>query len=71
MSRARSLARRYALQALYQWQLNPQSVSDIQSQFESDEEQDVARCDIVYFRELLRQVVARRELCGTGHGPWR
>jgi N utilization substance protein B len=59
MSRARSLARRYALQALYQWQLNPQSVTDILAQFESDEEQDITRCDITYFRELLRQVVAR------------
>ena len=33
MSRARSLSRRYALQALYQWQLNPQSVTDILAQF--------------------------------------
>ena len=41
--RARSLARRLAVQALYQLQLNPRSLADTQKQFETDPESDRAR----------------------------
>ena len=47
--RARSLARRLALQALYQMQLNPRSWSDTQKQFAADPEAD--RVDLDYFRD--------------------
>lgn len=56
MSRARSKARRAALQALYQWQVSGQDASDIERQFLA--EQDMARLDVPYFQELLRQVPA-------------
>jgi len=36
-SRARSLSRRLAMQALYQWQMTGQSFSDMRNQFASDE----------------------------------
>lgn len=54
MSRARSLARRRALQALYQWQMTGQDIIDIDRQFL--EEQEMGKVDIDYFRELLHQV---------------
>jgi len=50
----RKLARRTALQALYQWQLTGQAPADIERQFR--EEQDLDRVDLDYFRELLYRV---------------
>jgi len=54
MSRGRSKARRCALQALYQWQMAGQNLSDIESQFLT--EQDLTGADQPYFSELLRGV---------------
>jgi N utilization substance protein B len=56
---ARTLARRLALQALYQMQLNPRSWSDTQKQFAADPEAD--RVDLDYFRTLLKAIAANRE----------
>ncbi len=56
MSRARSRARERALQALYQWQMAGQSLTDIENQF--IEEQDMGQVDMEYFHELLHQVPA-------------
>jgi N utilization substance protein B len=50
-SRARSKARRLALQALYQWQLSGNALHDIEKQFLA--EQDFANADRDYFHELL------------------
>jgi N utilization substance protein B len=55
-SRARSAARRLALQAIYQWQLNTQPWQDLHQQFGASEE--MQRADPEYFRELLERVVA-------------
>lgn len=57
--RARSLARRLALQALYQMQLNPRSLTDTQRQFAADPEAD--RVDVDYFKTLLKAIAANRE----------
>lgn len=54
MSKARSKARRNAVQALYQWQLTGADVSDIEEQFLV--EHDMTKVDVEYFRELLREV---------------
>jgi len=51
MSRARSLARQRAMQALYQWQMTGQNPVDIERQFM--EEQDMKKVDSKYFQELL------------------
>ena len=59
MSRARSLARHKAVQALYQWQVSRQDMNEIDAQF--SEEQDMRKVDIAYFQELLRQVPERLE----------
>lgn len=57
MSRARSLARRAAVQALYQWQMAQQNLSDIENQFLL--EQDLRKADLPYFQELLHQIPAQ------------
>jgi N utilization substance protein B len=57
--RARSLARRLALQALYQLQINPRSWQDTHQQFAEDPEAD--RVDRDYFRELISAIAPNRE----------
>ncbi|HQU15572.1 MAG: hypothetical protein B7Z66_00810 [Chromatiales bacterium 21-64-14] len=53
---ARSWARRRVVQALYQWEMTGQDVSDIDAQFRVG--QDMSRADLAYFEELLHQVPA-------------
>ena len=57
--RARSFARRLALQALYQLQLNPRSFSELQREFATGPEAE--RVDLDYFRTLLKAIAANRE----------
>ena len=57
--RARSLARRLALQALYQIQINPLPWQDVQLQFAADPEAE--RVDRDYFRRLIEGVALQRE----------
>ena len=58
-SRARSLARKLAMQALYQWQLTQQTAVEIKQQYlESD---DSAGVDEDHFVELVTQCIARHE----------
>jgi transcription antitermination protein NusB len=56
--RARSLARRLALQALYQIQINPRSWQDTQREFAADPESD--RVDMDYFRSLIAAIEPNR-----------
>jgi len=53
-TRARSLARRQLMQALYQWQLSGQPWQDIYQQFAAEPE--FGQADAAYFREALMQV---------------
>lgn len=53
---ARRRARRFAMQALYQWQLSGQNLNDIEAQYR--EEPDMARADVDYFSELLHRIPA-------------
>jgi N utilization substance protein B len=55
----RTQARRRALQALYQWQMTSEEVSEILAQFLT--EQEMSRTDIAYFQELVRGVTKRAE----------
>jgi N utilization substance protein B len=57
--RARSLARRLALQALYQIQINPLPWQDVQLQFATDPEAE--RVDRDYFRQLIEGIAPNRE----------
>ncbi len=54
---ARRKARRAAVQALYQWQLNPQDATEIELQFRT--EQEMGKVDVDYFHHLLHGVVAQ------------
>ena len=58
--RARSLARRLALQALYQIQINPRSWQDTLQQFSADPEAE--RVDMDYFRQLIGAIAPNREI---------
>lgn len=58
-TRARSVARRLAMQAIYQAQLNAQPWQDLHQQFLANE--DMPRADGEYFRELVQQVCGARE----------
>jgi N utilization substance protein B len=58
--RARSLARRLALQALYQLQLNPRTLAATQRQFAADPEAE--RVDLDYFRALVAAIAPNREI---------
>jgi len=54
--RARSLSRKLAMQALYQWQLTGQTAAELRNQYADDE--DFGDADGDYFRELLTGVTA-------------
>jgi N utilization substance protein B len=57
-ARARSLARRLALQALYQLQLNELPMKLMHKQFAADPEAE--RADRKYFKELLGEIAGSR-----------
>jgi N utilization substance protein B len=57
--RARSFARRLALQALYQLQINPRPWQDTVQQFADDPQAD--RVDRDYFRELIKAIASNRD----------
>jgi N utilization substance protein B len=59
MTRARSIARKLAMQALYQWQLTQQSAAEIQQQFLESE--DSAGVDRQHFEELVGECIAQHE----------
>ncbi len=65
---ARRRARRRALQALYQWQLNDDSARSIIDQF--IEEQSFDEVDQAYFETLVREVVDHRETLDAAIAPW-
>ncbi len=54
---ARRLARQYALQALYQWQLSHTLPADIETQFLA--KQINKRTDMDYFKELIHAIPAQ------------
>ena len=58
-TRARSIARKLAMQALYQWQLTQQSAAEINKQFLESE--DSAGVDREHFEELVGGCIARHE----------
>lgn len=64
----RRRARRRALQALYQWQLNDDSAAAIISQF--IEEQNFDGVDQHYFETLVREVVNRRDELDQAVAPY-
>lgn len=60
---ARSKARRFALQALYQMQLTGASAADVEAQFRQD--YDMKRVDIAYLHDLLTGIAVDRNALTT------
>lgn len=67
-SGARSVARKLAVQALYQWQLNEAPWQDLLKDFSTEE--DMARADREYFDEIVRAVVETRADLDTRLAAW-
>jgi N utilization substance protein B len=67
-SGARSVARKLAVQALYQWQLNEAPWQDLLKDFSTEE--DMARADREYFAEIVRAVVETRAALDTRLAAW-
>lgn len=63
----RRRARRRALQALYQWQINDDSAAAVIEQFR--EEQSFDGVDDAYFETLVREVVAYRDAIDEALAP--
>jgi len=65
MSRKRTLARRAAVQGLYQWQISGRNLRDIESHLLHDPElleevgADLKDLEVAYFKELLHGVASR------------
>ncbi len=57
VNRGRGIARKFAMQALYQWQLNPQPAEIVLAQFR--QEQDFGDADGEYFDELVSRCIAQ------------
>lgn len=64
----RSWARRFAMQALYQWQFTGQDLATIQQQFY--DQQELEKADSAYFQELLHQVPARLDTLSLKLAPY-
>jgi len=67
-SGARSLARKLAVQALYQLQLNEATWQDLLKDFATEE--DMVRADREYFDEIVRAVVETRADLDTRLTAW-
>lgn len=67
-TRARSIARKLAMQALYQWQLTKQSPAEIKQQFFESEES--AGVDREYFAELVTSCIDRTDELMTALTPF-
>lgn len=67
-TRARSIARKLAMQALYQWQLTDHTASDISRQFIESEEFKGA--DREYFEELVKGCIKEEAQINAAIGPF-
>jgi N utilization substance protein B len=67
-TRARSIARKLAMQALYQWQLTQQTAPEIKKQFLESE--DSAGVDREHFEELVSGCIARHEELAAALKPF-
>jgi N utilization substance protein B len=67
-TRARSIARKLAMQALYQWQMTSHEANDLAKQFVESEE--FAGADRDYFEELLRGCIKQKEAIDAAIAPF-
>jgi transcription antitermination protein NusB len=67
-TRARSMARKLVMQALYQWQMTAHEANDLSKQFIESEEFGAADRD--YFNELLRGCIKGKEQIDAAIAPF-
>jgi transcription antitermination protein NusB len=67
-SRARSIARKLAMQALYQWQLTQHSAAEIKKQFLESE--DSGGVDREHFEELVGKCIEQHEQLEAALAPF-
>jgi transcription antitermination protein NusB len=67
-TRGRSVARKLAMQALYQWQLTQQTASEIKQQFLESE--DSGGVDPEYFHEVLTSCIEQKDAIATAVTPF-
>ena len=67
-TRARSVARKRAMQALYQWQMTSHDANDLAQQFIESEEFSGADRD--YFEELVRGCIRQKDAIDTAITPF-
>lgn len=67
-TRGRSIARKLAMQALYQWQLTQQSALEISKQFLESE--DSAGVDREHFEELVKSCIEQQEAIASALTPF-
>ncbi len=67
-AQARTLARRSAMQAIYQWQLTGYALSEIERQF--IEEHGLGKADPFYFNELLHEIPKRLDVIDAAMGEF-
>jgi N utilization substance protein B len=67
-SRARSIARKLAMQALYQWQLTKQTATEIKKQYLEGE--DAGGVDAEHFSELVSAGIEQHEAITTALAPF-
>lgn len=65
---ARSVARKLAMQALYQWQINDCPWQDLVTQYCAA--QDMERADVAYFRAIVGAVCAARDVFDAELAGW-
>ena len=60
LAKSRGIARKLAMQAVYQWQMTGDDIDDIQKQFY--DENDMEKVDQEYFSDLLFKVTSTNDL---------
>lgn len=64
---ARRKARRFAVQAIYEWQISGNPVYEIEARYRV--ENDMHKVDLPYFHELITHIVQRSEQLDEALGP--
>jgi N utilization substance protein B len=67
-TRARSVARKFAMQALYQWQMTGHSANELVNQFVGGD--DFGGADRDYFEEIVRGCVQRKKSIDAAIAPF-
>lgn len=68
MNNPKTMARRSAVQAIYQWQLTGYNLSEIERQFV--EEHGLGKGELAYFQSLLHQVPKKLDLIDAALGEF-